>query len=138
MLSKIRAILEKYWEIVVYLLFGGITTLANFLVYWPMLNWLQLSASVSNIIAWVAAVIVAFLTNKPFVFKSHDWSAKVVIPELASFVGCRVASGVAETVILGLTVDLLHWNGLVMKLIVSVLVVILNYIGSKLLVFAKK
>ena len=77
------------------------------------------------------------LTNKPFVFKSHDWSAKTVLPELARFLGCRIGSGVAETLLLLLTVDILGWNGNVWKLITSVLVVLLNYAGSKLFVFKK-
>ena len=79
----------------------------------------------------------AYLTNKPFVFRSHDWSAKTVVPELTKFVGCRLASGVMETVILFVTVDLLGWNGNLWKLVTSVLVVILNYLASKLLVFKK-
>ena len=89
-------------------------------------------------IAWVVAVAFAYVTNKPFVFKSHDWSLKTVAPELAKFVGCRVGSGLLETALLFLTVDLLHWNGNLMKIILSVMVVILNYVGSKLLVFRKK
>ena len=92
----------------------------------------------SNAIAWVAAVAFAFLTNKPFVFKSHDWSAKTVLPELSKFVGCRVASGVLETLILLLAVDILGWNGNIWKIITSVLVVILNYVASKLVIFRKK
>ena len=80
----------------------------------------------------------AYLTNKPFVFKSHDWSAKTVLPELAKFVTCRIGSGALETIFLLLTVDILAWNGNWMKLITSVLVVILNYFASKLLVFTKK
>ena len=79
----------------------------------------------------------AYLTNKPFVFRSHDWSLKTVIPELTKFVTCRIGSGLLETGILFLCVDLLAWNGNVWKLITSVLVVILNYIASKLLVFKK-
>lgn len=137
MISKIRGLLEKYWDVITYLFFGGLTTVVNYLVYLPVYNLLGLSAAVSNAIAWVAAVAFAFLTNKPFVFKSHDWSRKTVVPELTKFVGCRVASGAAETVILLVTADLLHWNGNVWKLLTSVLVVVLNYFGSKLLVFKK-
>lgn len=118
-----------------YLVFGVLTTVVNYLVYLPCYNWLHYSAAVSNAIAWVASVAFAYLTNKPFVFKSHDWSAKVVLPELAKFVVCRVGSGAMETVILLVTVDVLGWSGNVMKLVTSVLVVILNYVGSKLLVF---
>ena len=137
-MEKIRKIIEKYWDVLSYLFFGVLTTVVNYLVYLPCYNLLNLSASVSNAIAWVVAVAFAYLTNKPWVFKSYDWSRQTVIPELTKFVGCRVGSGVLETGIIFLTVDLLGWNGNIMKLVTSVLVVILNYIGSKLLVFRKK
>ena len=138
MLQKIRALIEKHWDILSYLFFGALTTLVNYLVYFPCYNFLHLPTVASNVIAWVVAVAFAYVTNKPFVFKSHDWSLKTVAPELAKFVGCRVGSGLLETALLFLTVDLLHWNGNLMKIILSVMVVILNYVGSKLLVFRKK
>lgn len=138
MLQKIRNLIQKYWDILSYLFFGVLTTVVNYLVYLPCYNLLHLSASVSNVIAWVAAVAFAYLTNKPFVFKSHDWSWKTVGPELAKFVGCRVGSGLIETAIIFVTVDLLQFNGNIWKLFTSVLVVIINYVGSKLLVFRKK
>ena len=137
MMQKIRSLLEKYWDVVTYLFFGVLTTIVNYVIYLPVYNLLGLSAAVSNAIAWVVAVAFAYLTNKPFVFRSHDWSAKTVVPELTKFVGCRLASGVMETVILFVTVDLLGWNGNLWKLVTSVLVVILNYLASKLLVFKK-
>lgn len=136
-MKKLRALFDKYYDITSYLFFGVLTTVVNYIVYLPCYNILGFSAAVSNVIAWVAAVAFAYLTNKPFVFKSHDWSAATVIPELTKFVGCRIGSGLLETAIIFVTVDLLSWNGNVMKLITSVLVVILNYIGSKLLVFKK-
>ena len=138
MRQKIRNLIQKYWDILSYLFFGVLTTVVNYLVYLPCYNLLHLSASVSNVIAWVAAVAFAYLTNKPFVFKSHDWSWKTVGPELAKFVGCRVGSGLIETAIIFVTVDLLQFNGNIWKLFTSVLVVIINYVGSKLLVFRKK
>lgn len=128
---------HKHWDILAYLFFGGLTTLVNFLVYVPAYHWAGLSAALSNVIAWAAAVAFAFLTNKPFVFKSRDWSAKTVLPELGKFVGCRLGSGLLETLFLALTVDILAWNGVLMKVIASVLVVVLNYVGSKLFVFNK-
>ena len=137
-MEKIRIIIEKYWDVLSYLFFGVLTTVVNYLIYLPCYNMLHLSASVSNAIAWVVAVAFAYLTNKPWVFKSHDWSRQTVIPELTKFVGCRVASGVAETLILLVTVDLMHWNGNIWKLLTSVIVVVLNYIGSKLFVFKNK
>ena len=137
MIQKIRGLLVKYWDIVTYLVFGVLTTVVNYIVYLPLFA-MGFSAAASNAVAWVAAVAFAYLTNKPFVFRSHDWSMKTVLPELAKFVGCRVGSGVLETLILMVTVDILGWNGFVWKLVTSVLVVVLNYIGSKLLVFTKK
>lgn len=133
----IRDFIRRHYDILAYLFFGGLTTAVNYLVYLPCFNLLHLSGAVSNAIAWVAAVAFAFLTNKPFVFKSHDWSLKVVLPELGKFLGCRIGSGVLETVIIFAFVDMLHWDGNLMKLATSVLVVVLNYFGSKFLVFKK-
>ncbi len=137
-LESIKTLIRKYWDVLAYLIFGVLTTLVNYIVYLPLLNVAGLSAALSNLIAWAAAVAFAYLTNKPFVFKSHDWSLQTVVPELTKFVSCRVASGAMETGILLVTVDLLHWNGNLWKLLTSVLVVVLNYIFSKLIVFRKK
>lgn len=136
-MHKIRELLEKYWDILMYLVFGVLTTIVNYVVFLPVYNLLGFSATVSNAIAWVVAVAFAYLTNKPFVFRSNDWSWKTVAPELAKFVSCRVGSGVMETLILLVSVDILGWNGNIWKLVTNVLVVIVNYFGSKLLVFRK-
>ena len=138
MLQKIRTMVEKYWDVLIYLVFGVLSTVVNYLVYIPAYYVLGLSAAVSNVLAWAVAVIFAFLTNKPFVFRSHDWSMKILIPELTKFVSCRVASGAMETVILLITVDMLGWNGNIWKLLTQVMVVVLNYVFSKLIVFRKK
>lgn len=137
-MKKLLALLKKHEEVISYLFFGGLTTLVNYIVYLPCYNLFHLSGAVSNAIAWVVAVAFAYLTNKPFVFKSHDWSAKTVIPELTKFVGCRIGSGLLETAIIFALVDCLQLNGNIIKLVTSVLVVILNYVASKLLVFRKR
>jgi len=138
MYNTIRKLVLQHYDVLSYLFFGGLTTAVNFMVYWPCYNLLSLSAGISNVIAWVVAVAFAFLTNKPFVFKSRDWSAKVVLPELGKFVSCRIGSGTLETVIIFVSVDCLSWNGNWMKLFTGVLVVVLNYFGSKLFVFKEK
>lgn len=137
MVRKIKNLVLKYWDALSYLFFGGLTTLVNYAIYLPCFHWLKFSAAFSNVIAWVVAVAFAYLTNKPFVFKSHDWSARTVVPELTKFVGCRIGSGLLETAILFVAVDLLAWDGNIWKLATSVLVVVLNYVASKLLVFRK-
>lgn len=137
MIHKIRILLEKYRELISYLFFGVLTTAVNFIVYLPVYNILGLSASVSNMIAWVVAVVFAYFVNKIYVFRSLDWSRKTVIPELTKFVAARVLSGVLETGILLVTVDILGWNGNIWKFVTQVLVVISNYVFSKLIVFRK-
>lgn len=138
MFRKMRAFVEKHYDVLSYLFFGGLTTVVNYMVYFPCYNWLGTSATVATVLSWVVAVAFAFVTNKPFVFKSYDWSYKVVGPELTKFVGCRIGSGLLETGIIFVTVDLLMWNGNVMKIVTSVLTVVLNYIASKWLIFIKK
>ena len=135
---KIRELLRKYRDLIIYLIFGGFTTLVNFLVYFPLYNWVHFSGVTSNVIAWAVAVIFAYLTNKPFVFRSYDWSWKTVAPELAKFVGCRIGSGLVETAAIWMLVDILALNGNWVKILVSIIVVILNYISSKWLVFISK
>ena len=135
MVKKLLCLAKKHKDILLYLIFGVLTTLVNYAVYLPLYNYAGASAAVSNAVAWVAAVAFAFLTNKPIVFGSHDWRPKTLLPELGKFLGCRVGSGLLETGILFLAVDLLQWNGNLWKILTSVLVVILNYVGSKLLVF---
>lgn len=137
-MDKLKQTWSRYRDVLLYLLFGGLTTLVNYLIYFPLYQYCAMSATLSNILAWVGAVIFAFLTNKPFVFQSHDWSKKVVLPELGKFVGSRVFSGLVETGFIGLTVDALKWHSLGMKISASVLVIILNYLASRWLVFSKE
>ncbi len=137
--ERLLTFLRKHWDMVIYLFFGGLTTLVNYAVYLPLYNVIKLPAAVCGAAAWFVSVVFAYLTNKPFVFQSRDWSTQTVLPELGRFIGCRLLSGGAETLILLLTVDeCLHWDGNLMKLFTSVMVVVLNYIGSKILVFRKK
>ena len=137
-MRKIRELIDKYYDILAYLFFGGLTTVVNYIVYFTCRQLFDIPLEISNVIAWIVAVVFAFLTNKPFVFKSHDWSTKVLWPELISFAGCRIGSLVIESILLTLTVRTLLWNETLMKVIVSVVVVIINYFGSKFLVFTKK
>ncbi|MBE6943269.1 MAG: GtrA family protein [Ruminococcaceae bacterium] len=136
MYEKLKALYEKYRATVIYLVFGVLTTVVNYAVYLPLYNFVGLPASVCNGIAWVAAVAFAYVTNKLFVFESKSWGDGV-FGELLRFVGSRVASGAVETVSLLLTVDILGWNGNIMKLLLAVFVIVFNYVLSKFFVFKK-
>lgn len=131
-------LIKKHRSVLIYLVFGALTTVVNYAVYLPCYNLLGMSAVLSNAIACAVAILFAYVTNKPFVFGSNDWSFQTVIPEFTKFVGTRIASSATETVILWLTVDQMGWNGNLWKLATSILVVVVNYVGSKLLVFGGK
>lgn len=138
MLQRLLSFIRSRKDIVIYIIFGALTTAVNYVVYFPLYNFTAISAVLCNCIAWFVSVCFAFLTNKPFVFQSHDWSANVLLSEFLKFMGCRVLSGVLESVIIMITVDILSWNGNIWKLVTGLLVVILNYFGSKFFVFRNK
>ena len=137
-MKKIKALFIQYFDIISYLFFGVLTTAVDYAVSIACHYGLSISPTVSTVIAWAAAVIFAYLTNKSWVFKSRDWSIKTVLPELVKFTGSRIFSGALVTVCIKVTVEMLGWNFLVMKLATSVLNIVLNYIASKLLVFKKE
>ena len=144
MIKKITELLKKYKEIIMYLFFGVTTTLVNWVVYTPLVNVLDAHTFVANGAAWFVAVVYAYITNKLFVFESKSWKASVLAYEILSFFGARAASGVFETFLpeilmkLGLNQTFFGIEGGIAKIVVSVLVIVLNYIFSKLFVFRKK
>ena len=138
MFMKICIFLSKYREAIAYIFLGVFTTVVNYAVYFPLYNLLHISASVSNGIAWLVAVVFAFFVNKHFVFRSSDWTGKGLVAEGVKFAACRIGSGLLETGTLLITADILSLDGNLWKIIISILVVILNYFGSKFLVFRKK
>ena len=136
-MKRLKELFAKYYDIISYLFFGGLTTAVNYMVYIPCDKLLHLSAALSTTLAWIAAVIFAYLTNKPFVYQSHDWSPKVVAPEFGKFTLSRLGSGILNVALMWLTVDILKWNSILMMVIVSVLVVVINYVTGKVMVFTK-
>lgn len=131
-------LLKKYKEPLLYLVFGGLTTLVNIAVYFVCDQFWHWGTVWSTIFAWILSVLFAFITNKLFVFESKKHTAKTLLWEAGSFFGCRLFSGVLDLGIMWLTVDVFHWNSLLMKIISNILVIILNYIFSKWLIFRKK
>ena len=128
---------EEIIEIVAYLVFGVLTTVVNIVVYWLAAHPLGIKTVPSSVIAWIAAVAFAYVTNRIWVFHSETTETAGVIKEVVSFFSCRLATGVIDWVFMYVTVDLLHYNDVIMKIIANVIVIILNYIASKLWIFRK-
>ena len=127
----------KYKEQINYLIFGGLTTLINIVTYIVFYDILALSNLFSNIMAWIFSVLFAYVTNKLWVFESKTNGFSALLKELSSFVGCRLATGVLDIVIMYVGVDILLLSGTLMKLFSNVIVIILNYVLSKILIFSK-
>ncbi len=139
-------LLKKYKEILAYLFWGGMTTVVSWVSYSLFTFALPLgdyTIVTANILSWVCAVLFAFFTNKLWVFGSKCWAPGVVFPELWKFTVSRLATGVVEMlgvpllVKIGLNQTVFGIEGMVSKMLVSIVVIILNYIFSKLLVFKK-
>ena len=120
-----------------YLIFGVLTTVVSFVSYYAFL-YFGLHYIVAQIGSWVLAVAFAFVTNKLFVFEDKTESVGGLLYQIAGFVMVRIGSGIIETVLLWLAVDVLHGSEHIAKIPVAVLTVILNYIASKLFIFKKK
>ena len=144
LMDIIRKVISK--EVFSYLFFGVMTTVVNLVVYAACNKFVDVM--VSNVIAWVAAVVFAYVTNKLFVFESKSWSPKVLAKEIPSFTGARLLTlGIEEAGLL-IMIKLLHLDvtltigpvggELVVKALLAVIVVIINYIFSKVLIFKKK
>lgn len=122
-------------EVISYLIFGILTTLVNIVVYTFCKDVLQIQYLISNAIAWIVSVLFAYFTNRKYVFESHN---SLIINELVKFIGARVSTGIMDMLLMWLFVDVLSMQSMISKIIVNVVVVILNYIFSKLFIFQEE
>ena len=136
-MEQVKKLLIKYKSLISYGIFGVLTTLVNILTYNICYEKIGISNTVSNIIAWVLAVAFAYVTNKIWVFESKSWKWDVLSKEVVAFISCRLATGVLDLVIMYICVDILEYHATLMKLLSNILVIILNYVFSKLVIFKK-
>ena len=134
---KIRELIMRYRSMILYIVFGAFTTLVNMAAYALCSSVLGIPNVPSTIIAWVLAVSFAFVTNKLWVFDSKSWDGRTLRHEIPAFFSARLLTGLLDVGIMYVTVDVMGWNGMVWKLISNVIVIILNYIASKLFIFRK-
>lgn len=148
----IKKLFNKYKELISYVFFGVLATIVNlvsFKIFDAILG--ENLYLITNVVSWLITVIFAYFTNKLWVFESKSWKASVVVKELIGFFGARIFSLVVEEAGLWLMIDICHmgdisWNifsfeingNMIAKIIMQVVVVILNYVFSKLIIFKHK
>ncbi len=138
-MKKIWELYKKYEEIINYLIVGGLTTVVSLIVYYGcVLIFLDpknaFELQIANVISWIISVAFAYVTNRIFVFKSKN---KNYFKEIASFVGARIATLFMDMLTMFLLVTVLNGNDKIAKIISQIIVIVANYVFSKLFVFKK-
>lgn len=138
-MNRIKEKYMKYKEIINYLIFGVLTTVVSLLVYYiSVFTFLNpdnaIELQIANIISWIAGVLFAYFTNRKFVFESKETDK---LKEAGKFFLARVVTLVIDMLIMWVGVTTLHLNDKIMKLISQVVIIVSNYIFSKLFVFKK-
>lgn len=134
MKEKINKLFNK--ETITYVIFGVLTTAVNYVAYW-LFRKMAIPFLIANILAWIVAVVFAFITNKLFVFESKSFEFKKLFPELLAFFSARILSFLFEEGFLAVSCHF-GMNEYLAKIIAGIVVIILNYFASKYFIFNKK
>ena len=140
-MNKIKNLYFKYEEIISYLIFGFLTTVVSVVTYYIFANFLfqektDITVQISNVLSWICAVIFAYITNRKYVFKSKS-VGKDKLKEIFGFFIARVSSLVIDMTMMFVLFSVMHIDDTISKIIVQFVVVIVNYVFSKLFVFKK-
>lgn len=136
-MKLLKSLFLKYRELILYVFFGGLTTLVNWAGYWLLADVFHVPYLWATAIAQILSILFAYVTNRIWVFESKAKGFSAVFWEMVRFFGCRAASFVLDLLCMRIGVGGLHINDMVMKLLSNVIVVIVNYVFSKLIVFRK-
>ncbi|MCF6160760.1 MAG: GtrA family protein [Furfurilactobacillus sp.] len=134
-MATLVKLFKKYQSQIAYLFFGGVTTVVNIVVFAVANSWWHWNYQVANILAWLLSVLVAYITNKLWVFSSHAKGFRENMREITSFFGFRILTLLFEVVILFVGITLLHGNNILVKIIDQVIVIVSNYFFSKWYIF---
>lgn len=137
-MKKVFDLYKKYSEIINYLIVGVLTTLVSIVIYAVFTKVFHVNYMVSNVISWIGSVSFAYVTNKVFVFKSKCDNDMDVLIEIYQFFKYRIFSFIIDILLMYLFVELFNIDDMIAKIIVQVIVIVLNYVFSKLFVFKKK
>ena len=129
--------IRKYKEVILYLFFGGCTTLVSIASYWAAERVIGFDPLVANVISWILAVTFAYVTNRIWVFKSKASGRAAIAKEAVSFFGGRLLTLGLEEVILLIGIRVFHVDSLVVKVLAQIIVIVANYFISKFMVFQK-
>ncbi len=138
MIEKLKALCLKYKEVLLYLIFGGLTTVVSLVSFWLCTYPLRIHVLIANVVSWLCAVTFAYFTNAKWVFEAKPATRGEAFRQFVSFYVGRLATLGVEEAILLVFVTLLHGNEMLVKLIAQIVVVVLNYVVSKLFVFKKE
>lgn len=133
--ERVAVLWQRSRHVILYVFFGGITTLVNLAVYWLALEKMGLPNVPASIIAWVVAVLTAFVTNKLWVFESRGKGRRENLRELGKFFYCRLATGLVDLLIMYVGVDILSGPPVPLKALADIIVTLLNYAASRWLIF---
>lgn len=131
----IREYWDKYKDVIFYLVFGVLTTVVNIVTYWVCVHILGTSVMVGTIVAWVLAVFFAYITNRSLVFHSSASGTDEIMKEITSFFACRIGTGVVDWAIMLVFVTILHFNDMIVKILANFIVIVLNFVLSKFVIF---
>ena len=138
-MEKIKEQYFKYKEIINYLVCGGLATVVNFVTYFIVARLIGIDKVLSSGISWFFSVLFAYITNKLFVFESKTDGIKAILIEMGSFFLARIVSGIlCDVGTFALMVNVFNINDLFAKVVTQIMVVIVNYVFSKLIIFRKK
>ena len=126
---------DKYKDVILYLVFGVFTTVVNIVSYWVCAHVFGMSVMASTVIAWALAVFFAYVTNRTMVFHSSATEKGEIPKEIGSFFACRLGTGVVDWVIMFVFVNVLHFNDMIVKIAANFIVIVLNYVLSKFVIF---
>ncbi len=138
MINKCMKLYKKYEEIVNYLIVGVLTTLVSIVAYFIFAKIFGINYLISNVISWIISVAFAYVTNKLFVFKDKEKDKKQVLIQVYQFVKYRLLSLIIDVLLMYVFVELIKMDDMIAKVINQVIVIVLNYVFSKLFVFKSK
>jgi len=139
--TRLMRPLLPFWrrrrEVLLYLFFGALTTLLSILSFWLFYSLLGLNELIANVLSWILAVLFAYVTNARWVFSARAETGGAKLRQLLSFYAGRLATLGAEELLLWIFITRLHFPAMPVKIAAQILVIVLNYVISKLFVFGK-